>query len=77
MLSAHAHLGPIRYIIQTLQTSPISQTSFLDGTFFAAFYSNIALIFKTELINSKFVKSMRKIFSNLEDFSENLNYSEP
>ena len=30
-------------IIQNLQTSPISQTSFLVGTFFAVSYSKLAL----------------------------------
>ena len=31
-------------IIQNFQTSPISQTSFLIGTFFGASYSKIALV---------------------------------
>ena len=30
-------------IIQNLQTSPISQTSFLTGTFFATYCSKVAL----------------------------------
>ena len=49
-------------IIQNLQTSPISQISFLVGTFFVTSYSKIAVIFKTELINSKFVKKHEEDF---------------
>ena len=68
----HAHLGPKIGIIlnfrHPLFPNPVSWV----GLFFVASYSKIALIFKTELIDSKFVretqlvKSMRFFFSNFE-----------
>ena len=48
----HAHLDQFG-IIQNLQTSPIPQSSFLAWTFFAAFYSKIALELLWRLLKSR------------------------
>ena len=45
-------------IIQNLQMSPIPQTSFLVGTFFATSYSKTALKTKIEFLNATTVPNM-------------------
>ena len=47
--ATHALLGPYG-IIQYLQTTPISQTNFFTGTFFATSYSKAALDFSSETV---------------------------
>ena len=48
-------------IIHNLQTSPISQTSFLVGTFFAGSYSKTALVVNWLLMMDSFLTPAKKL----------------
>ena len=51
-------------IIQNLQTSPIPQTSFLVGTFFAASYSKMALANAILQIHSRLETSWNYLWTD-------------